>query len=191
MIHELKCWPEYFQAVKSGIKPFELRKDDRGFAVGDVLHLREFDPETCTYTGEETNKTVTYVLPTNPFSVIGDGDYVIMGLAPRDWTPCAEGEPENNKPCYVTVKKTWDNGTSNLYVLDGYYAKGSWFDKGGWKINSHGAYPWDCDAIAWKLNVAPEPYRADDTTGKVDDDEFMRKAMYDQLHPNGNEAVEP
>jgi len=85
-----------------------------------------------------------------------------------DWTPCAEGLPENNKPCYVTVKKTWENGTSNLYVLDGYYAKGSWFDKGGWKINSHGAYPWDCDAIAWKLNVAPAPYRADDTTGKTD-----------------------
>ena len=31
-----------------------------------------------------------------------------------------------------------------------------------------------------------EAARADDTTGKVKEDEFMREAMYDQLHSNGN-----
>jgi hypothetical protein len=44
MRHELKCWPEYFHAIRSGRKKFELRKDDRGFAIGDLLVLREFIP---------------------------------------------------------------------------------------------------------------------------------------------------
>ena len=43
--HELKTWPQYFAAVRSGKKRFEIRRNDREFAVGDVLVLREFDPE--------------------------------------------------------------------------------------------------------------------------------------------------
>ena len=35
MVHELKCWPEYFEAVISGAKTFEVRKNDRDFAVRD------------------------------------------------------------------------------------------------------------------------------------------------------------
>src|SRR3954470_11426726 len=40
--HELKCWPEFYKALVSGEKTFELRKNDRGFRVGDVLWLREW-----------------------------------------------------------------------------------------------------------------------------------------------------
>jgi hypothetical protein len=42
--HILKCWPNAYDAVASGIKRFEWRKDDRGFDVGDVLVLRKWDP---------------------------------------------------------------------------------------------------------------------------------------------------
>lgn len=58
-IHELKTWPSYFNAVRDGIKRFEIRKNDRDFAVGDQLHLREFDPgkdvtiDAWKYTGRE------------------------------------------------------------------------------------------------------------------------------------------
>lgn len=39
--HHLKCLHEFFVEAWMGNKPFELRKDDRGFSVGDVLVLHE------------------------------------------------------------------------------------------------------------------------------------------------------
>lgn len=42
--HELKTWPEYYEPVAAGLKTWEYRKDDRPYAAGDVLHLREWCP---------------------------------------------------------------------------------------------------------------------------------------------------
>ncbi len=41
MTHALKTEPEPFQAMADGLKRFEFRRNDRGFKVGDWLHLRE------------------------------------------------------------------------------------------------------------------------------------------------------
>lgn len=95
MVHELKCHPGPFQAVKNGSKPFEWRKDDRlppdDFRVGDTLWLREWDPKhnalhydidvtyfPIGYTGDEIRRTVTYIIREG-FG-IPEG-YCIMGLA--------------------------------------------------------------------------------------------------------------
>jgi hypothetical protein len=59
--HELKCWPESFQAVWTGVKKAELRRDDRGFAVGDVLELREWDPYEEVYMGRWIRLPVTHI----------------------------------------------------------------------------------------------------------------------------------
>lgn len=82
MTHDLKIWPEYFQAVKSGIKPFEVRKDDRTFLEGDVLLLREWNPDTKAYTGRELRRKVTYVfdLVDIPGDVWRGTNYVVLGL---------------------------------------------------------------------------------------------------------------
>lgn len=44
MEHDLKIWPKYFNVVQRGDKSFEVRKNDRAFAVGDTLKLREWQP---------------------------------------------------------------------------------------------------------------------------------------------------
>lgn len=41
MTHDLKILPRYFDAVEDGSKPFEVRRNDRDYQVGDILLLRE------------------------------------------------------------------------------------------------------------------------------------------------------
>jgi len=78
-VHELKTWPTFYQAIVDGIKPFELRNDDRDFQVGDVLLLREFDLNVQKYTGRKACRLVTYKLESASFCGIENG-WCIMGL---------------------------------------------------------------------------------------------------------------
>lgn len=78
--HELKVWPQFFDALASGAKTFELRKNDRGFQVGDTLRLREWDLATREYSGREVFRRITYVLADSSlFDVLQDG-YAILGI---------------------------------------------------------------------------------------------------------------
>jgi hypothetical protein len=62
ILHELKCWPQFFDAIARGCKRHDLRRaNDRDFRVGDRLLLREFDPESGGYTGREQIVAVTYI----------------------------------------------------------------------------------------------------------------------------------
>lgn len=79
MTHVLKTWPEYFKAVKSGTKTFEVRRNDRPFSVGDTLILMEWDNIRGMYTDEEVRKEVTYILKGSKDFGISD-DFVVMGL---------------------------------------------------------------------------------------------------------------
>lgn len=79
MIHELKTWPRYFAAVAAGRKPFEIRKADRPFRVGDQLDLREWCPEREKYSGRRLLRRVTYILRGGAMGV-GEG-YCVLGLA--------------------------------------------------------------------------------------------------------------
>jgi ParB family transcriptional regulator, chromosome partitioning protein len=85
--HELKTHPAPFQAIMEGAKTFELRVDDRDppFAVGDRLHLREWDPATGEYTGYAVGADVSYLLRGPAFGL--PGGYVIMSLEERTFYP--------------------------------------------------------------------------------------------------------
>lgn len=82
-IHELKTWPVFFEEVSSGAKPFEIRKNDRDFKVGDALVLREWRPDKDGpggwYTGKELLALVTYLMR-GPVLGISEG-WVVMGIA--------------------------------------------------------------------------------------------------------------
>lgn len=56
-----KILPEYFEAVSSGAKHYELRLNDFEISPGDMLTLREWDQDKREYTGREIRKAVTYV----------------------------------------------------------------------------------------------------------------------------------
>jgi len=81
-MHELKVVPPYFDRLADGTKPYEVRKDDRGFQRGDALHLREWQPATDTggsrYTGRSLYATVGHVFRQG-FGV-DLGEYVVLGL---------------------------------------------------------------------------------------------------------------
>lgn len=79
MQHELKVWADFFPALIDGSKNFEIRKDDRGFRVGDTLLLREYLPKAKRHTGREVVKKVTYIL-SGPMWGITE-NFVIMSLA--------------------------------------------------------------------------------------------------------------
>lgn len=73
--HDLKISSVYFDDVKNGKKPFEVRYNDRNYEVGDILNLREYD--RGAYTGREVKKKVSYVLDNREHCKDG---YVILGL---------------------------------------------------------------------------------------------------------------
>lgn len=62
LTHELKCHPEYYQAILDYKKRFEVRKNDRDFQVDDILFLREWDPKTEQYSGRELHTKILYIL---------------------------------------------------------------------------------------------------------------------------------
>lgn len=61
--HALKTWPGPFQAVLDGRKTYEIRVDDRDYRVGDVLFLREYDPDTDVFYSRAVRALVTYKTP--------------------------------------------------------------------------------------------------------------------------------
>lgn len=76
--HDLKTWPSAFVAVRDGLKPWELRKNDRGYQVGDLLRLREWCPDLEDYSGAVELRLVTWILEGPAFG-LPEG-YVIMSL---------------------------------------------------------------------------------------------------------------
>lgn len=86
MIHELKVWPVFFDAILTGRKTFEVRRNDRGFQTLDLLLLREYNPDVMRYlsgevpqryTGRVIHARIGYLLAGYGIS---DG-YVVMALA--------------------------------------------------------------------------------------------------------------
>lgn len=80
MTHHLRTWASVYKDVESGIKSFEVRYDDRNFAVGDILVLEEWDTQAQEYTGRTCVREVTYILrDTGGYFGLQQG-YVVMAI---------------------------------------------------------------------------------------------------------------
>lgn len=84
-VHDLKCWPPFWDQINTGRKTFEVRQDDRGYRINDLLILREWTPpdwlEPDTpgeLTGRVCHRVVTSVLVGGQFG-LAEG-YVALSL---------------------------------------------------------------------------------------------------------------
>ena len=73
-IHELKTWPQYFDAIAEDRKTFEYRVNDSDFKEGDKVELLEYIPETKDYTSRKLSFYIGYVLQ------IPNSNYVVFSL---------------------------------------------------------------------------------------------------------------
>lgn len=83
-VHELKTLRPWFEDLALERKTFELRRDDRGFRVGDLLKLNEYDVNEGGLTGAFVVRRVTYILGRSaiaPFTGLEVG-HVVMGIVP-------------------------------------------------------------------------------------------------------------
>ena len=103
MRHELKSHPVNFKRLVDG-QPFDVRKNDRDYQVGDEIVFKEYDPNMNMgkprgYTGKEIVKKVdsispmdkvptmleelkTYTLKSENWPYGYLGNYAILGLSP-------------------------------------------------------------------------------------------------------------
>lgn len=75
MIHHVKAIEPFYSHVKQGIKPFELRKNDRDYFEKDLIELMQFIDGKLT--GQSIYVEITYML--DDFPGIEKG-YCILGI---------------------------------------------------------------------------------------------------------------
>lgn len=77
-LHELKIKEDYFNAILRGEKTFELRKNDRNYQVGDLIHFIKTDG--FEYFGHSKDAyQITYILK-NVAEYGLDKEYCILGI---------------------------------------------------------------------------------------------------------------
>jgi hypothetical protein len=77
-VHKLKIKEKYAIQIELGNKNWELRKNDRGYRVGDVLQFRVFDDNLKETPKELKDMQVTYVHKGGEYGL--DKDYCILSL---------------------------------------------------------------------------------------------------------------
>lgn len=118
--HELKIWPKYFNAVLDGSKKDEIRKNDRNYHVGDILFLKEFNPETERFTGRSLKKWVSFIVPGGNFGI--DKDFCVMSM--KSLKSCIfQGSLEIFESDKDLICKFWDNDSKLCADKDDCFCK--------------------------------------------------------------------
>lgn len=77
---EKKAWPYLFEKTLSGEKQFDLRIAEFECEVGDILVLREWDPEKNEYTGRELEKEISFIVKTKDLKFWSQEDISELGF---------------------------------------------------------------------------------------------------------------
>jgi len=94
-IHILKVAQPYWDAIQSGLKPWEFRKNDRNFQAGDYLHLKEVTQDGEDFTGRMLEAEITFMLNGPKFG-LPEG-YCVMTVSPTDfWTDVRKMPEKSN-----------------------------------------------------------------------------------------------
>jgi len=119
--HNLKIWPEYFAAVRDGLKRAELRWNDREYQAGDILDLCEWDPNEEAFTGDFISVTVTHVADLGQWMP----GYVLLSVDP----PAPVSVPDNvSGPlahAYKELTPTFMRNHIDVFERYGIYPDGS------------------------------------------------------------------
>lgn len=74
--HKLSIYPTSFIAIANGTKPFEITRNDQGFAIGDIIIFKEIDSsgnnrprQSMKFTGRTLTRKITYVSPEGKFGL--------------------------------------------------------------------------------------------------------------------------
>ncbi len=85
MIHEKKIRQKHFQAILDGTKMFEVRLADFTCSEGDILLLKEYNPETKEFTGRTIQKVVTSICNTKNIPFWSEEEIREHGLQVLGW----------------------------------------------------------------------------------------------------------
>lgn len=61
-VHHIKVESKFWDRVKIGVKPWEVRLNDRDYQTGDQVVLREWSPIKKEFTEEYKLYNITYLL---------------------------------------------------------------------------------------------------------------------------------
>lgn len=113
--HKLKILPEYFNKILSGQKTCEIRKNDRGFKIGDTLHLNEIG------TGNSIAIKITHI------DIFEQKDnYVVLSFEKDPWCYDMEKAPYNELLIVhegglvysIATREGFDKGNDGFQDLD-------------------------------------------------------------------------
>lgn len=88
MIHELKVWPEHFELLRTGLKKFEIRRNDRPFEVGHILALQEWSPVNLRYSGRRLHYKITCIYQGEQYGIMAG--FAVLGISTISTESCFE-----------------------------------------------------------------------------------------------------
>lgn len=100
-MHDLKCHKWTYVALAEGVRTYGIRRNDRGFRVGDFLRLRCWEPKTG-YIGEPLYAEIKYIndYAHQPGMVVMGIARVDQSLALRiDFEVVAPPDKQEDSPC--------------------------------------------------------------------------------------------